>query len=102
MDATDFIAATTEHLAFSRLLHRYTQALFVQISQSTACNRVHSLQERCARWLLLTHDRVPGHEFDLAYQFLGQMLGERRAAVHVVSTSNLVAALSRQNTVIFG
>ena len=86
MTAKDFAEATSTPGPFSQLMHRYTQALFVQISQSTACNRVHSLQERCARWLLLTHDRVPAHEFDLTYQFLGQMLGERRAAVHVVST----------------
>jgi CRP-like cAMP-binding protein len=85
MRADEFIEVTREPGPFSRLLHRYTQALFVQISQSTACNRVHSLQERCARWLLQTHDRVPGHEFDLSQQFLGQMLGERRTAVNVVS-----------------
>ena len=85
MSAEDFIEATREPGPFSRLLHRYTQALFVQISQSTACNRVHSLQERCARWLLLTHDRVPGDTFDLSQQFLGQMLGERRTTVNVVS-----------------
>ncbi len=85
MRAEDFIEATREPGPFSRLLHRYTQALFVQISQSTACNRVHSVQERCARWLLQTHDRVPGDEFDLSHQFLGQMLGERRPAVNVVS-----------------
>ena len=71
---------------FTRMLHRYTQALMIQISQGTACNRVHSIEERCARWLLLTHDRVSSDEFTLTQEFLGQMLGVRRASVNVVSS----------------
>jgi hypothetical protein len=58
----------------------------VQISQGTGCNRVHSIQERCARWLLLTHDRVMADEFTLTQEFLGQMLGVRRASVNVVAS----------------
>ena len=83
--AADFEAATRKAGPLTRLLHRYTQALLVQISQGTACNRVHTVQERCARWLLMTHDRVPGDEFHLTQQFLGQMLGERRPAVNAVA-----------------
>ena len=86
MPARAFAEATRETGPFTRLLHRYAQALFVQIAQSTACNRVHSLQERCARWLLLTHDRVHNDEFELTQQFLGQMLGERRASVNAVAS----------------
>lgn len=64
------------------LLHRYTQALMVQMAQGAACNRLHPTGERCARWLLQTRDRVRGDEFELTQEFLGQMLGTRRAAVN--------------------
>jgi CRP-like cAMP-binding protein len=64
---------------------RYTQALITQISQSAACNRLHTIEERCARWLLQTHDRVQGDDFPLTQQFLSQMLGTRRAAVNLAA-----------------
>ena len=69
-----------------RLLGRYTQALFTLVAQSSACNRKHSVEQRCARWLLLTHDRVPGDTFDLTQLFLSQMLGVRRATVSEAAT----------------
>jgi CRP-like cAMP-binding protein len=86
MEAGRFRAAAEEPV-FARLLHRYTQALLVQISQSTACNRVHSLKQRCARWVLMTHDRVRGDEFNLTQEFLAQMLGERRGSVSGVASA---------------
>jgi CRP-like cAMP-binding protein len=63
------------------LLGRYTQALFTMLSQSSACNRKHPVEARCARWLLLTHDRVDGDAFLLTHLILSQMLGVRRASV---------------------
>ncbi len=63
------------------LLHRYAQALFEQVSQTAACNRLHALEQRCARWLLMTHDRVDGDEIALTQEFLSYMLGVRRAGV---------------------
>ncbi len=63
------------------LLNRYTQALFTLIAQGSACNRLHSVEERCARWLLQTRDRVGRSTFPLTQQFLSQMLGVRRAGV---------------------
>ncbi|HVF70490.1 MAG TPA: Crp/Fnr family transcriptional regulator [Chthoniobacterales bacterium] len=63
----------------------YTQGFFAQISQSTTCNRLHSLEQRCARWLLMTHDRVPGDDFPLTQEFLGQMLGVRRTGISEVA-----------------
>ena len=68
------------------MLHRYTQALFNQIAQSVSCGRVHEIQQRTARWLLMTHDRVGGGDFLLTQEFLGQMLGVRRAAVSAVAS----------------
>lgn len=57
------------------------QVLLEQTSQSVACNRRHTLEERCARWLLMTHDRVGADEFQLKQDFLALMLGVRRASV---------------------
>lgn len=66
-------------------LNRYTQGLLTLVSQSSACNRVHEVEKRCARWLLMTHDRVDGDAFDLTHLFLSQMLGVRRATVTEVA-----------------
>jgi CRP-like cAMP-binding protein len=72
--------------ALSRLLNRYTQAYLTQVAQSTACNRLHGIEQRCARWLLMTHDRVNrGESFPLKQQFLAEMLGVRRAGVTVAA-----------------
>jgi CRP-like cAMP-binding protein len=64
-----------------RTLLRFALAFFNQVAQSVACNRLHSLEERCARWLLSTHDRVAGDEFRLTQEFLSFMLGVHRPAV---------------------
>jgi CRP-like cAMP-binding protein len=72
------LAARSED--FTNRLYRYVQALMTQIARSAACNRAHSIDERAARWLLLTHDRVGRDEFPLTQEFLAQMLGVRRAS----------------------
>jgi len=65
----------------AQILGRYVQALFTLVAQSSACNRKHSTEQRCARWLLMTHDRVGADEFPLTHEFLSHMLGVRRASV---------------------
>jgi CRP-like cAMP-binding protein len=60
---------------------RYTQALIAQISQTTACNSLHKIDQRLARWLLEVHDRVEGNEINLTQEFMADMLGVRRAGV---------------------
>lgn len=65
------------------LLLRFAQYFSDQLAQSVACNRLHTLEERCARWLLMTHDRVHGDSFELTHEFLSLMLGVRRAGVTV-------------------
>jgi CRP-like cAMP-binding protein len=67
------------------LLHRYTEATFIFAAQSSACNRLHSVEQRASRWLLHTHDRVGKDEFPLTQEFLAQMLGVRRASVSEVA-----------------
>jgi CRP-like cAMP-binding protein len=71
--------------ALTALLLRYAQALYEQTAQSVACNRRHSLEERCARWLLMTRDRVGADSFALTQEFLAAMLGVRRASVTVAA-----------------
>jgi CRP-like cAMP-binding protein len=71
--------------SLNRLLLRYAEAVMVQVAQHAACNRSHSMEQRCARWLLMTHDRVEGDEFPLTQQFLAQMLGVRRATVTIIA-----------------
>lgn len=67
--------------SFGAVLDLYAQSLFEIVAQSAACNRLHSLEQRCARWLLMTHDRVVGDDLVLTQEFLSYMLGVRRAGV---------------------
>ncbi len=64
---------------------RYTNAMFIQVAQTAACNRLHTIEQRLARWLLLTHDRVQRDEVLLTQEFLSRMLGVRRAGVSVAA-----------------
>jgi CRP-like cAMP-binding protein len=63
------------------LLLRYTQAFIIQIAQTAACNRSHPIDGRLARWLLMSHDRAVSDELRLTHEFIGLMLGTRRAGV---------------------
>ena len=79
----------------ARLILRYGQALIEQTSQSVACNARHSMDERCARWLLMSHDRVGSDQFSLTHEFLAMMLGVRRASVTVAAGMLQQAGLIR-------
>jgi CRP-like cAMP-binding protein len=81
MPAGAFLEAARTLPDMVGVLHRFSQAYLVQVSQCAACNRVHSVSQRCARWLLMTHDRVSSDSFALKQEFLGIMLGERRVSV---------------------
>ncbi len=70
-----------------RILLRYTHTIFTQVAQTAACNRAHNLNQRLARWLLLTHDRVGQDKFELTHEFLARMLGTRRAGVSVAAST---------------
>jgi CRP-like cAMP-binding protein len=83
--AADFQAELARQGPFQAVIQRYVQALFSQVSQQVACNGVHSIEERCCRWLLLTHDRVGTDEFPLTQEFLSEMLGVRRASVTIAA-----------------
>jgi CRP-like cAMP-binding protein len=79
-----------------RLLDRYTRAYLTQVAQGAACNRLHHLEPRCARWLLMTHDRVGGADaFPLKQEFLALMLGVRRTGVTLAAGALQDAGLIR-------
>ena len=67
------------------VLLRYTQALITQISQTAVCNRLHSVEKRLCRWLLLCHDRVASDELQMTQEFISNMLGGRRESVTVAA-----------------
>ena len=81
------LRAKSLHVEFSRggdfqhLLLRYTQALITQISQTAVCNRLHSVEQRLCRWLLMTHDRTHSDELQMTQEFISNMLGVRREGV---------------------
>jgi CRP-like cAMP-binding protein len=81
MEAATFLAEWERTGPLRDLVQNYLQALFGQVSQAAACNRLHSNEERLSRWLLMSHDRVGVDEFQITHEFLGQMLGSRRATV---------------------
>ena len=70
---------------FRSLCGRYFQSHLVQVSNSAACNRVHNVEERLARWLLLCHDRTAQNRLPLTHEFLSQMLGTGRATVSLAA-----------------
>jgi CRP-like cAMP-binding protein len=70
---------------FYELLTRYSQALTGQIMQSTACNAVHTIEQRLARWLLMARDRMEADEFPLTQEFAAMMLGATRPTVTMVA-----------------
>ena len=72
---------------------RYAEALMVQIAQSVACNRAHTVSQRMARWLCMTHDRVGSEEFPLTQEVIAQMLGVRRQTVSEVASEFHAARL---------
>jgi len=80
-----FETEMNRHGEFSTLVRRYSQALLGVVMQSTACNAVHSIEQRLARWLLMAHDRVESDEFSLTQEFAAMMLGATRQTVTVVA-----------------
>jgi len=71
--------------SLQHVLLRYTQALITQISQTAVCNRLHPVEKRLCRWLLLCHDRVKSEELEMTQEFISNMLGGRRESVTVAA-----------------
>ena len=81
VSAKVFQEAIEQFEELNRKLQLYTQALFVLVAQVLACNTLHSIEERCARWILMTQDRVHKETLPLTQEVLAQMLGVRRPTV---------------------
>jgi CRP-like cAMP-binding protein len=81
MTSVDFKAAFEQSTAVRNVMLRYTGTLLEIASQTAACNRLHSLKERCARWLLMMYDRLQSDAMPLTHEFLSMMLGVRRSRV---------------------
>jgi CRP-like cAMP-binding protein len=71
---------------FSRAVQSYVQGYINVLAQLVACNRLHDLDQRCARWLLMTYDRVGKRSFPLTQEFLAMMLGVRRSGVTLAAS----------------
>ena len=81
MKSAPFLKELRQSLHLQHALSRYTHTLMAQVAQTAACNRFHVVQERLARWLLMTRDRVQSNDFPQTQEFLSHMLGVRRVGV---------------------
>jgi hypothetical protein len=95
VDVKDFRELVERCTVLHALLHRYSEFVYETVAQSAACNRLHVIEQRCARWLLMSHDRVGRDSFDLTQEFLAEMLGVRRpgvtVAMGILEKSGLIA-----------
>jgi CRP-like cAMP-binding protein len=85
VDGDTLIALLSKLPLLERNLQRYSLIFSMEITQVAACNRLHDVEERLARWLLMCADRVESNELPLTQEFLGQMLGTRRSSVTVAA-----------------
>jgi len=81
MSAASLVAELKPDRLLPSLLNRYHAAFNTQVMQGMACNGLHSIVQRCCKWLLTTQDRLGSHELNITHDFLAQMLGVRRASV---------------------
>jgi CRP-like cAMP-binding protein len=93
MTADAFRREMNRRGVFYELLTHYAQALVGFIMQSTACNAVHSVEQRLARWLLMARDRMGSDDFPLTQEFAAMMLGASRPTVTIVASTLQKAGL---------
>ena len=80
-----FLDAIEGRTALRDMVDRYLYAYLAQVSQAVACNRLHTTDERFAKWLLMCHDRVPGDDVHITQEFLADMLGVHRPSVSLIA-----------------
>jgi len=106
ISAADLLQHVERSAELSLALRRYTQTVFDLLAQSTACNRLHTIEERCARWLLLTQDRMSSDTFHLTQEFLAMMLGVHRPGVSLAAKglqdANLISYKHGKVTILDG
>jgi len=85
LDAQAFQESLEQIPVLQTLLLRYALVHHGQVARTAACNGRHHIDQRLARWLLMTHDRSEGDEFPMTHEFLSMMLGVRRAGITVAA-----------------
>jgi CRP-like cAMP-binding protein len=95
LSSADFRIELDRLPTFRTLLLRYSLAQHMQVARTAACNGRHAVDQRLARWLLMAHDRSDGDSFAMTHEFLGMMLGIRRAGVTVAAGMLQQAGLIR-------
>jgi CRP-like cAMP-binding protein len=85
LDVAVFRRELADRGALHHVMGRYAQVVIAQMMQTTACNALHPVPQRCARWLLMTHDRMHQQDFHLSHEFLAVMLGVHRPTVTVIA-----------------
>ncbi len=90
-----FLEVSAESTELRDLVHRYVHATLVTTAQEVACNRLHPIEQRCARWLMTTRDQVGSEKFELTQEFLAEMLGVRRPSVTLAAGELQRAGLIR-------
>ena len=83
LSAEAFTGLLSNSPQLALLLHKYAQFAYEVVAQSAACNSMHLIEQRCARWLLISSDAVASNELGLTHEFLSQMLAVRRPGVTV-------------------
>lgn len=83
--ASEWVRCLAKDKTLTKLIHGYLYVLMQQLAQAGACNRFHEVQQRLARWLLMTEDRACSDELELTHLFLAKMLGVRRSAVTIAA-----------------
>lgn len=97
MRADTFKLLLSTNQALSRITLRYMQAYLSQVSQSVACNALHSIDQRFARWVLMCHNRAHGKPFHLTQEYLASMLGVQRSSVSLTAKQYQDAGMIRYN-----
>ena len=95
MKATLFKKELARSASMRTVMLHYAHAFFNQVAQSAACNQFHSIEQRCCRWMLMTHDRMQSDEFLLTQEFLAMMLGVQRTGVTAAAGALQGAGLIR-------
>lgn len=97
MKRDDFREQLSRNPGFDAAMRHYSGVMLALVAQSAACNRAHHVDERCARWLLMTHDQSASDTFPITQEFLAQMLGVSRPSVTISANSLQSAGLISYN-----